>query len=65
MDELAAFLDEHYEKGVVSNRVLAAELDVSEGAVRKRLRGEDNPSPDHATHVREWMDRIIKGKRRP
>jgi len=53
--DLAAMLDEHFERGRVSARALAAALDVDERSVRRWLDGTDRPTPETQLAIATWL----------
>jgi len=53
--DLAALLDEHFERGHVSARALAAVLDVDERSVRRWLDGTDRPTPETQLAIAQWL----------
>jgi hypothetical protein len=60
---LSRFLDEHYERGRISVRALAAELAVSDRSVRRWLTGDQRPSVEYQFAVAQWLKERRAGKR--
>jgi len=52
---LQRLLDNHYQRGVISIRALAADVGVSDRTVRRWLSGEDVPAAESAELVAAWV----------
>jgi hypothetical protein len=52
---LAAMLFEHFERGRVSARALAAVLVVDDRTVRRWLDGTDRPTPETQFAIAQWL----------
>jgi hypothetical protein len=52
---LCALINDRWQMGVISARVLARDLDVSEKTVRRWMAGEDRPIPEMQEAVRQWI----------
>lgn len=52
---LAAYLNDHWQLGVVSNPVIARFCGVTEKSVRRWLSGEDRPPPETQEVIRQWL----------